>query len=131
MLHTHEVTGSSPVVRTKNPMKSQDFIGFLLFLQLFWCIKIRGFVLTHTVTHTRKCTESGKEKRAGYPARILDFSHRSVDDSPDGIGSVLLHLRRGVRVGVQGEACRVVAKRAGERFHIYAVFQGERGEGVA
>ena len=35
-----------------------------------------------------------------------------------------------MRVGVQGEACRVVAERAGERFHIYAVFQGERGEGV-
>ena len=83
------------------------------------------------MTHTRKCAESGKEKRAGYPARFWPALHCLSDDSPDGIGSVLLHLRRGVRVGVQGEACRVVAKRAGERFHIYAVFQGERGEGVA
>ena len=33
-------------------------------------------------------------------------------------------------VGVQREARRVVAQRAGERFHVYPAFQRQRGEGV-
>ena len=33
-------------------------------------------------------------------------------------------------VGVQGEASRVVAQRAGQRLYVYAAFQGQRGEGV-
>ena len=32
MLHTHEVTGSSPVVSTK-PLKHLEFQGFFLFLR--------------------------------------------------------------------------------------------------
>ena len=43
----------------------------------------------------------------------------------------LLHLGCGVGVGVQCETCRVVAQRAGQRFHIHAAFQRQRGEGVA
>ena len=34
-------------------------------------------------------------------------------------------------VGVQGETSRIVAQRAGQRFHIHAAFQRQRGEGVA
>ena len=34
-------------------------------------------------------------------------------------------------VGVQGEASRVVAQRAGQRFHVHPTFQRQRGEGVA
>ena len=56
--------------------------------------------------------------------------HLLADDPADGVGGILLHLRRGVGVGVQGEASRVVAQRAGQRFHVHPAFQGQRGEGV-
>ena len=35
MLHTHEVTGSSPVVRTRNDRKSKDFRSFSMILATF------------------------------------------------------------------------------------------------
>ena len=57
--------------------------------------------------------------------------HLLADDAADGIGSVLLHLGRGVGVGVQREPRRVVAQRAGQRFHVYPAFQRQRGEGVS
>ena len=56
--------------------------------------------------------------------------HLLADDPADGIGSVLLHLGRGVGVGVQGETSRVVAQRTGQRFHVHPAFQRQRGEGV-
>ena len=57
--------------------------------------------------------------------------HLLADDPTDGVCGVLLHLGRGVGVGVQGEASRVVAQRAGQRFHVHPAFQLQRGEGVA
>ena len=56
--------------------------------------------------------------------------HLLADDSTDGIRGVLLHLCRGVSIGVQREPSRIVAQRAGQRFHVHAAFQGQRGEGV-
>ena len=43
----------------------------------------------------------------------------------------MLHLGRGVGVGVQREARRVVAQRTGQRFHVHSAFQRQRGEGMA
>ena len=57
--------------------------------------------------------------------------HLLADEPTDGIGGVLLHLRRGVGVGIQREASRVMAQRAGQRFYVYPAFQGQRGEGVS
>ena len=57
--------------------------------------------------------------------------HLLVDDPADGIGGILLHLRRGMGVGVQGETRRVVAQRAGQRLYVYPTFQRQRCEGVA
>ena len=62
------------------------------------------------------------------PAFVL---HCLADDPADGVCGVLFHLRRGVSVGVQGEASRVVAQGAGQRFHIHPAFQRQRGEGVS
>ena len=56
--------------------------------------------------------------------------HLLADDPTDGVRGVLFHLGRGVGVGVQGEASRVVAQGTGQRFHVHAAFQGQRGEGV-
>ena len=42
MLHTHEVTGSSPVVRTKNDRKSKDFRSFSMHIldRIFCYIRV-------------------------------------------------------------------------------------------
>ena len=57
--------------------------------------------------------------------------HLLADDPTDGVRCVLFHLGRGVSIGVQREPRRVVAQRAGQRFHVHPAFQRQRGEGVA
>ena len=100
--------------------------------QLFWALNFRRFFKTHTLTHTGKGPESTGQGQTG---KILSgpvfLPHLLADDAADGIGSVLLHLGRGVGVGVQGEPRRIVAQRAGQRFHVYPAFQGQRGEGMS
>ena len=67
-----------------------------------------------------------------WPCIFLPYlPHLLVDDPADGIRGVLLHLCRGVGIGVQGEPSRVVAQGTGQRFHIHPAFQRQRGEGVA
>ena len=134
-LHTHEATGSSPVVSTKNHRNCLIPVIFSYNLQLFMALNFCCFFKTHTLTHTGKGAEStGQGQTENFlsgPVFLPHLPHLLADDPTDGIGSVLLHLRRGMGVGVQGEASRVVAQRAGQRFHIHAAFQGQRGEGVA
>ena len=62
---------------------------------------------------------------------VTYLPHLLADDPADGVRCLLFHLGRGMGVGVQGEASRVVAQRAGQRFHIHPAFQRQRGEGVA
>ena len=100
--------------------------------QLFWTLNFRRFFKTHTLTHTGKGPESTGQGQTGNFLSGLGFSaHLLADDPADGVCGVLLHLRRGVSVGVQREPRRVVAQRAGQRFHVYPAFQRQRGEGVA
>jgi len=83
-------------------------------------------------THTGKGAESTEQGRAGFFLSGPVFSaHLLADDPTDGVRCVLSHLRRGVGVGVQGEPCRIVAQRAGQRFHVHPAFQRQRCEGVA
>ena len=58
MLHTHEATGSSPVVSTKNHRNRLIPVIFFYNLQLFWTLNFRRFFKTHTLTHTGKGAES-------------------------------------------------------------------------
>ena len=105
---------------------------FFRNLQLFEMLNFRRFIKTHTLTHTGKEPESIGQGQTGFFLSGPVFSaHLLADDHADGIGSVLLHLGRGVGVGVQREPRRVVAQRAGQRFHVYPAFQRQRGEGVA
>ena len=100
--------------------------------QLFEILTFRRFIKTHTLTPTGKGPESTGQGQTGtILSGPVFLPHLLADDPADGVCGVLLHLGRGVGVGVQGEASRVVAQRAGERFHIHAAFQGQRGEGVA
>ena len=78
---------------------------FFYNLQLFWTLNFRRFFKTHTLTHTGKGPESTGQGQTG---KILSgpvfLPHLLADDPTDGIGGILLHLRRGVGVGVQREA---------------------------
>ena len=122
-LHTHEATGSSPVVSTKNHRNRLIPVIFFRNSQLFCALNFRCFFKTHTLTHTGKGAESTEQGRTGFFLSGPVFSaHLLADDPADGVRCVLFHLRRGVGVGVQGETSRVVAQRARQRFHVYPAF---------
>ena len=130
-LHTHEATGSSPVVSTKNHRNRLIPVIFFRDPQLFMALNFWRFFKTHTLTHTGKGAESTGQGQTGIFLSGPVFSaHLLADDPTDGVCSVLFHLGRGMGVGVQGEPSRVVAQRAGERFHVYPAFQRQRCEGV-
>ena len=57
-LHTHEATGSSPVVSAKNHRNRSIPAIFFHNLQLFWMLNFCRFSKTHTLAHTGKGTES-------------------------------------------------------------------------
>ena len=79
--------------------------------QLFEVLNFRRFFKTHTLTHTGKGAESTGQGQTGIFLSGPVFSaHLLADDPTDGIGGILLHLRRGVSIGVQREPCRVVAQ---------------------
>ena len=64
-LHTHEATGSSPVVSTKNHRNRLIPVIFFYNLQLFWTLNFRRFFKTHTLTHTGKGPESTGQGQTG------------------------------------------------------------------
>ena len=66
MLHTHEATGSSPVVSTKNHRNL--LIPVILFYnpQLFKALNFCRFSKTHNLTHTGKGPESTGQGQTGF-----------------------------------------------------------------
>ena len=64
-LHTHEATGSSPVVSTKNHRNRLIPVIFFYNLQLFEMLNFRRFIKTHTLTHTGKGAERIRQHRMG------------------------------------------------------------------
>ena len=79
--------------------------------QLFEMLNFRRFIKTHTLTHTGKGPESTGQGQTGvFLSGPVFLPHLLADDPTDGVCGVLLHLRRGVGVGVQREPCRVVAQ---------------------
>ena len=64
-LHTHEATGSSPVVSTKNHRNRLIPVIFFYNLQLFMALNFRRFFKTHTLTHTGKGPESTGQGQTG------------------------------------------------------------------
>ena len=57
-LHTHEATGSSPVVSTKNHRNRLIPVIFFRNSQLFLALNFCRFFKTHNLTHTGKGVES-------------------------------------------------------------------------
>ena len=131
-LHTHEATGSSPVVSTKNHRNHLIPVIFFRNSQLFEILNFRRFIKTHTLTHTGKGAESTGQGQTGFfLSGPVFLPHLLADDPADGVGGILFHLRRGVSVGVQREPRRVVTQGAGQCLYVYSAFQGQRGESVA
>ena len=103
-LHTHEATGSSPVVSTKNRRNHLIPVIFFYNLQLFMALNFCRFFKTHTLTHTGKGAESTGQGQTGIFLSGPVFSaHLLADDAADGIGGILFHLGCGMSVGVQRE----------------------------
>ena len=65
-LHTHEATGSSPVVSTKNHRNRLIPVIFFHNPQLFWTLNFWRFFKTHTLTHTGKGAESTGQGQTGF-----------------------------------------------------------------
>ena len=79
--------------------------------QLFKVLNFCHFFKTHNLTHTGKGLESTGQGQTGIFLSGPVFSaHLLADDHADGIRRVLFHLGRGVGVGIQREACRVMAQ---------------------
>ena len=97
MLHTHEATGSSPVVSTKTRQIRTDLAGFLLLSVLFGCVCFLASGVTHALTHTGIDWDRTGQHRTGFSRPVLPFSeifllHRLTDDRADGVRRILLHL---------------------------------------
>ena len=132
MLHTHEATGSSPVVSTRNRRNHLIPVIFFYNLQLFVALNFWRFFKTHTLTHTGKGAESTGQGQTGiFLSGPVFLPHLLADDPTDGVCGVLLHLGRGVSIGVQGEPSRVVTQGTGQRFHVHPAFQRQRCEGMS
>ena len=65
-LHTHEATGSSPVVSTKNHRNRLIPVIFFYNLQLFAALNFWCSFKTHTLTHTGKGLESTGQGQTGF-----------------------------------------------------------------
>ena len=134
VLHTQEVTGSSPAVSTKKFLISQEIRNFFLFMSsnsdaAFWRF-------SHDPNRDPKAERSGKHRRGTdgiirpSPAVCCGL-HGLADDAADGVGGGAPHPLRGVGVGAEGKARVIVAQCAGQRLDVHAVLEGQRGEGVS
>ena len=65
-LHTHEATGSSPVVSTKNHRNRLIPVIFFRNPQLFVALNFWRSFKTHTLTHTGKEPESIGQGQTGF-----------------------------------------------------------------
>ena len=73
--------------------------------QLFEVLNFWRFFKTHTLTHTGKGAESTGQGQTGFfLSGPVFLPHLLADDPADGVGRILLHLGRGVGVGIQREA---------------------------
>ena len=103
-LHTHEATGSSPVVSTKNHRNRLIPVIFFRNPQLFKALNFRRLSKTHNLTHTGTGPESTGQGQTGFfLSGPVFLPHLLADYPTDGVCSILLHLGRGVGVGVQRE----------------------------
>ena len=97
--------------------ESPDFVRNQDFSRIFAPDNLLAVFLTQTLTQGPKRERAGKHRTEPdrifpvWPCILLPYlPHLLADDPADGVGGVLLHLGRGVGVGVQREARRVVTQ---------------------
>ena len=122
LIRNQQVAGSSPATSSRNPRKSKDFRGFSLLYVRFFRQQNR---LTHTVTHTAKCPESGGEDVCLILSAALCFSAACSHDLRHEIahlfGCAFLHLPCDVGVDSQCESRVEMAEHTRYGFHVHAV----------
>ena len=72
-LHTHEATGSSPVVSTKNHRNRLIPVIFFRNPQLFAALNFWRFFKTHNLTHTGKGQKVPDRARQDFSCLALSF----------------------------------------------------------
>ena len=65
------------------------------------------------------------------PELLLLDDNGGGEDIAHRIRRLALGLGGDVGIGVQGEACRVMAKHTADGLHIHTVLEGQGGEGMA
>ena len=140
-------TGSGPAAGVSQTadgkdVRETDRVSGGASVRVFYLFYLRLVLLPHHLVRGSppnkwwaECNETGGSGR-GFPIHscpflLLIFLHGLVDYAADGVCRLPLHPLGGVGVGVQGEACTVVAQSVGEGFHVHAVLQGQRGEGMS
>ena len=122
-VRNQQVAGSSPATSSTKPVKIVRFSPVFSFI----CSVFSGSkkCLTHTVTHTAKCPESGGEDDRVILFAALCFltacSHHLCHEITHLFGGALLHLPRDVGVGAKRESRVEVSEHTGYRFYVHAV----------
>ena len=106
----------------------------LRFSMLFCCKNAEngvgqnaGQLLTHTLTHTRKCADRFKEHRRGgfapSPIFLMFFfcSHHLCHEAAHGLCGFILLLPCSVGVGAEGETRIIVPQHGGHRLYVHTV----------
>ena len=105
---------------TKNLLISSEIRRFcLLFAQILLAWILRAFVLTQTRPIPGNFAEVPGWFAQYFREISLDFLHCLGHEATHPLGSVSLHFVGDVGVGVQREACAVVAQDAGDRLGVY------------
>ena len=88
-----------------------------------------GQLLTHTLTHTRKCADRFKEYRRGgfapSPIFLMFFfcSHHLCHEAAHFLRGLLLHLPCDVGVGAERKAGVVVSEHGGHGFQVHTILE--------
>ena len=131
VLHTQEVTGSSPAVSTKKFLISDEIRNFFAYMARQRDAVFLRFSFDPNADPKAEMTGEERIASSAPLPTIFLCLHRLTDDVSDGVSGVTLHIRRGVGVGAEREACIVVSQRTGQRLDVHAVLEGQRGEGVS
>ncbi len=113
-------------IRPAAPKSIENF-GFRFFfaVKILKTVRLKMWVncLTHTVTHTGKCSERLKEERTDTPSAPLFWisSHHLCHEAAHGLCGFVLLLAGGVGVGAESEPSIVVPQHTADGFHIHAV----------
>ena len=130
VLHTQEVTGSSPAVSTKKFLISSEIRNFFAYMARNRDAFFLRFSFDPNADPKAEMTGVERIASSAPLPTIFLWLHGLADDAADGVGGGALHPLRGVGVGAEGKARVIVSQRTGQRLDVHTVLEGQRGEGV-